>query len=68
MLSLFERIPSAVVPNKEAVQIEVSPLLSLPPVMLLAIVLVTLHGIGGASLSDGLEEDGAPGNGNVVLS
>lgn len=64
----FEHVPSAIVPNKEAVQVEVSPLLGLPPVVLLAIIIVTLHGIGGASLGDGLEEDGAPGDGDVVLS
>lgn len=42
----------AVLPNEEAVQVEESPLLSLPPVMLLTFVLITLHSIGGTSLGN----------------
>jgi hypothetical protein len=42
------------VSNKESVQVEESPLLGLPPVMLLAFVLVALHGVGGAGLGDGV--------------
>jgi hypothetical protein len=39
-------------PNEEAVQVEESPFLGLPPVMLLTFVLITLHSIGRASLGN----------------
>jgi hypothetical protein len=40
------------VSDKETIQVEESPLLSLPPVVLLAFVLVALHGVGGAGFGD----------------
>lgn len=55
------------IPNKQSVEVKVRPLLSLPPVMLFAVGLVTLHSIGGASLGNGVEENSAPSDVDVVL-
>jgi hypothetical protein len=57
-----------IVPNEETVQVEESPLLGLPPVMLLALVLVALHGTGGTSLGDGVQENSAPSDVDIALS
>lgn len=58
----------ALIPNEQSVQVEVSPLLGLPPMMLLAIILVALHGICGSGLGHRLEKDGTPRNVDIVLS
>lgn len=56
------------IPDEEAVQVKVCPLLGLPPMMLLAIFRVFAHGVGRSGLGDSLEEDGAPGNVDVGLA
>jgi hypothetical protein len=57
-----------VLPDEETVQVEESPFLGLPPVVLLALVLVALHGTGGASLGNGVQENSAPSDIDIALS
>lgn len=54
-------------PDEESVQVEVRPLLGLPPMVLLAVRGILRHGTGGGGLGHGLEEDGAPGNVDLLL-
>lgn len=54
-------------PDEQPVEVEVRPLLGLPPVMLFAVKLVTLHRACWGSLGDGLKEHSAPGNVHLLL-
>lgn len=57
-----------ILPYVEAVQVEIRPLLGLPPVVPFSLHGLFGHGYGWRSLGDGLEEDGAPAYGVLLLA
>lgn len=59
---------SVYAPDKQSVQVDIRPLLALPPVVQLALFDIFQHRLGGRVLGDDVEEQGAPADHDLVLA